>query len=116
MKQNCKNCVNPIFEAPLTIVVKLIWDETLAGAKDEILAERARTESRVLVTLDLDFADIRAYVPDRHAGIIVLRPGAQDKATVVNLVRGILPVLRDRSPVGELWIVQRDRIRFRQGS
>jgi hypothetical protein len=69
----------------------------------------------VLVTLDLDFANIQAYPPDRHAGIIVLRPNRQDKPAVVALLRRIVAVLQQRSPVGELWIVQHDRIRFRQG-
>jgi predicted nuclease of predicted toxin-antitoxin system len=87
----------------------------LSGAADEILADRARREARVLVTLDLDFANIQAYPPNQHSGIIVLRPNTQNKATVVSLLRRILPVLQERSPVGELWIVQPDRIRFRQG-
>jgi hypothetical protein len=31
------------------------------------------------VTLDLDFANIRAYPPGKHAGIVVLRLKHQDK-------------------------------------
>ena len=92
-----------------------VWDEALSGATDGTLADHARREARVLVTLDLDFANIRNYPPDLHAGIVVLRPSKQDKATVLSLLRRIFPVLQERSPVGELWIVQRDRIRFRQG-
>lgn len=92
-----------------------VWDEALSSTADEILADRARSEARVLVMLDLDFANIQAYPPDRHAGIIVLRPNKQDKSTVVALLRRTIAVLQERSPVGELWIVQRDRIRFRQG-
>jgi predicted nuclease of predicted toxin-antitoxin system len=93
-----------------------IWDEALSGTSDEVLADCARRESRVLVTLDLDFANIRACPPNQYSGIIVLRPNTQDKPTVVALLRRILPTLRERNPVGELWIVQPDRIRFRQGS
>lgn len=91
-----------------------VRDEALSGSADEILADRVRSEARVLVTPDLDFANIHAYPPDHHAGIIVLRPNRQDKATVVALLRRTIAVLQERSPVGELWIVQRDRIRFRQ--
>ncbi|MBI4910079.1 MAG: DUF5615 family PIN-like protein [Acidobacteria bacterium] len=90
-----------------------VWDETLSGAQDEMLADLARTEARVFLTLDLDFANIRAYPPSRHAGIIVLRPPTQDKLTVLNLIRRVIPILQDRRPAGELWIVQSDRIRFR---
>ncbi len=92
-----------------------VRDEALSGAADEILADHARSEARVLVTLDLDFANIQAYPPDRHAGIIVLRLNRQDKAAVLALLRRVMPVLQERSPAGELWIVQHDRIRFRQG-
>ncbi len=92
-----------------------VLDEALSGTADEILAAHARSEARVLVTLDLDFANIQAYPPCRHAGIIVLRLNRQDKASVVALLRRAIPVLQQRSPVGELWIVQHDRIRFREG-
>ena len=95
--------------------VETIGDEAMSGATDETVARRARLETRVLVTLDLDFANIHAYPPGKHAGIVVLRPKVQDKGTVVDYVR-ILAVIKHRSPEGELWIVQRDRIRFREGS
>ncbi len=91
-----------------------VFEEALSGATDELLAHNAQHEGRVLVTLDLDFANIQAYPPDRRAGIVVLHSNRQDKATVVSLLRRITPVLQERSPVGELWIVQRDRIRFRK--
>jgi predicted nuclease of predicted toxin-antitoxin system len=92
-----------------------VWDENLSGATDAVISGCARTESRVLLTLDLDFANIQAYPPDAHAGIIVLRLKRQDKTTVVNYVRRLAEVFNQRSPVSELWIVERDRIRFRQG-
>lgn len=93
-----------------------VWDESLSGATDEVVSAYARAESRVLLTLDMDFANIRAYPPDQHAGIIVLRLKSQDRTTVVTYVRRLAAVLNQRSPVGELWIVERDRIRFRQSS
>jgi len=93
-----------------------VSDENLSGAEDGVIAARVRSESRILMTLDLDFANIRAYPPDQHAGIIVLRLDTRDNATVVSYVRRIAAALERRSPVGELWIVQKDRIRFRHGS
>ena len=38
-----------------------VWDESLRGCSDAELAEVCRVENRVLVTLDIDFADIRTY-------------------------------------------------------
>lgn len=91
-----------------------VWDESLAGSDDEGIAARVRSEGRILLTLDLDFANIRAYPPDQYPGIIVLRLKSQDKASVVAYVRRIAAALEERSPNGELWIVEGDRIRFRR--
>lgn len=57
------------FEAALALRehgwdAQTVGEEGLAGATDEILASCAKGESRVLVTLDLDFANIRAYPPN----------------------------------------------------
>jgi predicted nuclease of predicted toxin-antitoxin system len=78
-----------------------------------MVAAAARREGRVLVTLDRDFSDIRAYPPNDHAGIVVLRPQAQDKHSVEELLQRLLAVLDQDSPVGELWIVESDRLRRR---
>ena len=91
-----------------------VSDEGLSGAPDKTIAARIQEEGRILVTLDLDFSNIQAYPPNHYVGIVVLRPKAQDKATVVAYVHKLITVLHERIPAGELWIVQRDRIRFRQ--
>jgi predicted nuclease of predicted toxin-antitoxin system len=92
-----------------------VFDEHLEGAEDAQIASRSQKEDRVLVTLDLDFSDIRTYPPSHHAGIIVLRPKRQDKPTVLGLMERIVLMLANRTPAGELWIVEPDRIRFRSG-
>ena len=84
------------------------------GADDDTVASASRTDNRILVTLDLDFANIRAYPPGEHAGIIVLRIKRQDKFTVLTYVRRVATALGTRNPTGELWIVDNNRIRFRQ--
>ena len=48
-----------------------VADERLTGAEDSAIAVRSRAEGRVPITLDLDFANIRAYPPAEYAGIIV---------------------------------------------
>jgi predicted nuclease of predicted toxin-antitoxin system len=93
-----------------------VGDENLTGANDEVVADASRSEDRILVTLDLDFANIRAYLPGEHAGIVVLRVKHQDKHTVLIHLRRLTTALARRSPSGELWIVDGNRIRFRQGS
>ncbi|MDQ2950085.1 MAG: DUF5615 family PIN-like protein [Acidobacteriota bacterium] len=92
-----------------------VFDPRLMGADDTQIASRCRAEDRVLVTLDLDFANIRAYPPWQHPGIIVLRPHSQDKRTVLRRMQRIVLALANRTPAGELWTVEQDRIRFRAG-
>jgi predicted nuclease of predicted toxin-antitoxin system len=92
-----------------------VADERLTGAEGSTIAGRCRAEGRVLLTLDLDFANIQAYPPVGYAGIIILRSKRQDKRTVLAFVNRIALVLTNRAPAGELWIVEPDRIRFWNG-
>lgn len=63
-------------------------DEQLGGQSDAIVFAACQRETRILVTLDLDFADIRQYPPGEHAGIWVLRPSTQSVAHLLELIRG----------------------------
>jgi predicted nuclease of predicted toxin-antitoxin system len=47
--------------------------QQLGGRPDPDIAAVCRQEDRAIVSLDLDFADIRAYPPDHYPGLIVLR-------------------------------------------
>jgi len=91
-----------------------VADEKLSGAHDAILFERCQADSRTLVTLDLGFANVQAYPPKTHSGIVVFRTKAQDKPTLIALLKRLLPLLAERSPEKQLWIVERDRVRYRE--
>ena len=56
-----------------------VLEQQLAGAMDADVASVCQHEARALITLDTDFADIRAYPPEKYAGLIVLRLRRQDK-------------------------------------
>jgi predicted nuclease of predicted toxin-antitoxin system len=90
-----------------------VHDQAMVGASDKDLAAVCRTEARILVTLDLDFGNIQAFPPDVHCGIIVLRLGRQDKSTVLEALRAIVPLLRRENPHGKLWVVEPERVRIR---
>ena len=75
-----------------------LGDDRLSGASDETVAVASRSEDCILVTLDLDFANIRAYPPGEHAGIVVLRVKHQDKLTVLVHLRRLIMALRRRNP------------------
>ena len=48
-----------------------VVEEGLGGADDPPVLKAATDEQRILITFDLDFADIRHYPPGSHGGIVV---------------------------------------------
>lgn len=90
-----------------------VVDETLSGAEDPRLSEVCRAEGRVLFTLDLDFADIRAYPPSEYVGIVVFRPPKPSRAAVLDLLQSAIPMLATEWAENRLWIVEPGRIRIR---
>jgi len=91
-----------------------VTDQNLTGTDDAALFERCQEEGRILLTLDLDFGNVQAYPPKSHSGIVVFRSGTQDKPTLIALLKRLLPLFRNRSPKQQLWIVEHDRIRYRE--
>lgn len=92
-----------------------VLDQRLVGSPDPQVAAVCQSEGRAIVTLDLDFSDIRAYPPAAYSGIIVLRPRNQAKPTVLGLMARVIPLLAVEPLVGRLWIVQETGVRIREG-
>ena len=93
-----------------------VVDQGLGGAPDPLIAQVCTAEDRVLVTLDTDFSDIRAYPPGSHPGIIVFRLARQDKQTVLDVTKRLLVALETEVLAGALWVVDERRIRVRENS
>lgn len=64
--------------------------EELSGAADPDVLTRCSSEKRVLVTLDLDFANIRRHPPARLAGLVVIRLHHQSKPRILALVARLI--------------------------
>jgi predicted nuclease of predicted toxin-antitoxin system len=92
---------------------KTINDQQLQGTKDPIIADICRSEGRVLVTLDIDFSDIRAYPPEEFSGIIVLRVKIQARHHVIKVFRSIIPLIGREPLIQHLWIVEETKVRIR---
>ncbi|MEX0712553.1 MAG: DUF5615 family PIN-like protein [Pirellulales bacterium] len=88
-------------------------DQNLAGQPDPRVALVCRHEGRALVTLDLDFSDIRHYPPADYEGIIVLRPALQSITRFIRLMGRVVPLLDQEPLKGLLWIVDDHRVRVR---
>lgn len=92
-----------------------VFDQGLRGHADPEIAEVARREGRVVVTLDLDFGNIREYPPEDYRGLIVLRVVDQSRRHVLRVMDRLIAVL-DCAPLeGHLWVVSEGGIRIRPG-
>jgi predicted nuclease of predicted toxin-antitoxin system len=93
-----------------------VVEQGLAGCIDPDVAQVCRKEARALLTLDLDFADIRAYPPEDYHGIIVFRPGIQSITALMRLTARLLTLIEQEPLVGHLWIVEDHQVCIREGS
>ena len=92
--------------------VQTVLEEQLGGSADPEILNACRSERRILVTLDLDFSDIRLYPPASHNGIWVLRPRTQSIGNTLTLLRGALGALKTEQTQSRLWIVELGQVRI----
>jgi predicted nuclease of predicted toxin-antitoxin system len=90
-----------------------VYDEGLVGASDPVILDRARSESRVLLTLDKGIGDIRVYPPREYPGIVLFRPGSNGRKAVFEFVRRRLLRVLEHDLHGRLVIVADKSIRSR---
>lgn len=90
-----------------------VYEQELGGEVDKRIASICVAESRILVTLDVGFGNIKAYSPTAYPGIIILRLRRQDKPAVLEVARRLVAMLRLRPILHELWIVDEERVRVR---
>jgi predicted nuclease of predicted toxin-antitoxin system len=90
-----------------------VLEQHIGGSADAQLTTLCKRESRVLVTLDMDFADIRRYPPAEFPGLIVLRLRQQDKPYVLDVLTRLVQIIRREPLEGHLWIVEESRVRIR---
>ena len=92
-----------------------VVEQDLQGSDDRQLYGSCRDEDRCLVTLDLDFADITRFNPERGSGIVVIRPPHSSSLIILEkLVRQFLEALSKLKVEKKLWIVEINRIRVHQ--
>jgi len=84
----------------------------LTGAQDPGLIAACQQEGRVLVTLDQDFANIRAYPPQDYPGLMILRVRRQDKEYLIDVFRRAIPLIAHEPLEHRLWIVEEARVRI----
>jgi predicted nuclease of predicted toxin-antitoxin system len=85
-----------------------VWDEGIAGRNDEIIWQYAQADQRFLITLDLDFSDIRKFAPGTHRGILLVRLNMPSRREIEERVRSLFATERVEQWNGA-FIVATDR-------
>jgi len=91
-----------------------VVSEGLGGEDDPPVIDAATKEQRILLTFDLDFADIRNYPPDSHAGVIVFRLHDQRWKTLRKPVLRFLSAKAAKDFTNALAIVDETRMRIKR--
>ena len=68
----------------------------------------------MLLTQDVDFADIRMYPPRQYPGIVVFRLASQTRDDLLEIGALLIETLVSSSPNRQLWIVEGSRVRIRE--
>ena len=71
-------------------VAQRVTEQGLSGAKDSALWQHVCDNGQFFITLDLDFSDVRRFVPGTHPGILLIRPRGKGREAVARVVRRVL--------------------------
>jgi predicted nuclease of predicted toxin-antitoxin system len=88
----------------------------LSGGDDALVLDAATKEHRVLLTFDLDFADIRQYPPDASGGIVVFRLHDQRWQSLRKPIKRLLAAGALDDLLGGLAIVDELRARYKRSA
>jgi predicted nuclease of predicted toxin-antitoxin system len=81
--------------SPLELVRSYGYDtesvhtQGLSGASDATLWSRVVAEGRFLITLDLDFSDVRRFEPGTHPGVLLIRGRSGSSGAVLEVLRRV---------------------------
>ncbi|WP_199326658.1 DUF5615 family PIN-like protein [Nostoc sp. FACHB-888] len=67
-----------------------VTDEGLSGADDETVWEQVCAEERFFITLDLDFSDVRRFLPGTHPGILLVRSRNRSRQKVLEILSRVV--------------------------
>jgi predicted nuclease of predicted toxin-antitoxin system len=94
--------------------VATVPEQGLRGIADTALFRHCASEGFTLVTLDLDFANVLRFPPERSPGLVVLRGPSDLFPTLRLLVRTLIAALAKGDPSGRLWIIEPGRVRIHE--
>jgi len=94
--------------------VHRVTEQGLSGAKDPIVWQHVCDAGQSIITLDLDFSDIRRFLPGTHPGILLIRPRSKGREAVASVIRRVLAEHGLKLLVGCLTVADESRTRIRR--
>lgn len=94
--------------------VRHLNEEGLQRLSDPLILEKARLEERLVITCDLDFADLLALGAYALPSVILLRLQNQTPASVIPRVLQVLTECREALTGGAIITIEENRYRLRR--
>jgi len=92
-----------------------VVSEGLTGAIDDAVWEAAQGTGRFLITQDLDFSDIRRFIPGTHHGLLLVRLRSPGRLALARRVESVFRTERVEE-WGRCVVVATERkVRVRRG-
>jgi predicted nuclease of predicted toxin-antitoxin system len=88
-------------------------DAGLSGRPDEEILAYAVEHGRILITIDMDFSNIRRFPPHSYIGIIVLKIRPRSVAEIHKVLEQVLRDLDEEQLSKSLVMIDRGKYRVR---
>jgi predicted nuclease of predicted toxin-antitoxin system len=94
--------------------VQTVREEAMEGQVDATIWEAAQSEGAFFITQDMDFSDVRRFIPGSHYGILLIRLHAPKRRALIRRVEDLFRQ-EDVSEWGRCLIVSTEsRLRVRR--
>ncbi|MBI2335612.1 MAG: DUF5615 family PIN-like protein [Deltaproteobacteria bacterium] len=113
LDENISRHLKPILQK-LNHDVMTAADEGLLSQPDPIIAAVCKEERRILLTLDVEFADLRKYPPGCFPGIILFRPESYGPLAVNHFIENFVANTNLEEFRNCIVVVDATRIRIRR--
>lgn len=92
--------------------IKDIKEKGLSGIKDNEVLNLAKKEDRIIITCDLDFANILRFPLETHSGILVIRAFPSTVENINSILKTFLKEVQDLNVIyRKLTIVEKGKFR-----
>jgi predicted nuclease of predicted toxin-antitoxin system len=91
-----------------------VLEAGLSGAPDEVIRQFAIESSRILVTLDADFANILRFPPTGTRGVIRIKVHPPTEDAIASAIDRALLMLSTQDLTNRLAVIDGNKIRIRR--